>query len=76
MSQPAWIRTDEHRMREHELRRLVETARREGVSRTSRRGRALAGVLRAMSGALARTANALDAPSTGLDREARVADRI
>ena len=76
MSQSPWIRTDEHRMREGELRRLVEATRREGVTPTSRSGRALAGVLRAMSGALARTANALDAPSAGLDREARVADRI
>ena len=76
MSQSARIRTDEHRMREHELRRLVEATRREGVTPASRTGRALAGVLRAMSGALARTANVLDEPSAGLDREARVADRI
>jgi len=76
VSQSPQIRIDEHRMRERELRRVVEAKRREGVTPTSRSGRALARALRAMSGALARTANALDAPSAGLDREARVADRI
>jgi hypothetical protein len=70
------MRTDEHRMRERELRRTVEVRRREGATATTRSGRALAGVLRALSGALGRTADALDASSAGLDHEARVADRI
>jgi len=63
-------------MREHELRRLVETSRREGVTATTRSSRALAGVLRALSSALGRTADALDASSAGLDHERRMADRI
>ncbi len=76
MSQSARIRTDEHRMRERELRRTVEVTRREGMTATSRSGRALAGMLRALSSALGRTADALDASSAGLDRETRVADRV
>jgi hypothetical protein len=70
------MRTDEQRMRERELRRLVEATRRQGVTATTRSGRALAGVLRALSSALGRTADALDASSAGLDHEGRVADRI
>lgn len=75
MVQTPRFRTDEHRLREHELRRATEVTRREGVGPTTRTGKLAAGALRAMSAALTRTANALDAPSDRLERDVRMIDR-
>ncbi|MEP6973184.1 MAG: hypothetical protein ABI869_03455 [Actinomycetota bacterium] len=69
------IRTDEHVLRERELRRTTEIVRREGVMPTGRSGRMAAGALRAMSSALTRTANALDTPSDCLERDVSMIDR-
>jgi hypothetical protein len=76
MIQTPPFRTDEHRMREHELRRAAEVTRREGATSTTRTGRMAAGALRAMSAAPTRTANALDTPCDRLEHDVRVVDRI
>jgi len=76
MVQSPQFRTDEHRMREHELRRATEVTRREGATSSSRTGRIAAGALRAMSAALARTANALDTPCERLEHDVRMIDRV
>jgi hypothetical protein len=68
-------RQQEQRLREHELRRAAEGIRREGGVGTTRSGRLVAGALRAMSAALTRTANALDAPCDGFEPDGRVIDR-
>jgi hypothetical protein len=70
------FRADELRLREHELRRATEIARREGVAPATRSGRLAAGALRAMSAALTRTANALDAPCDRLESDVRMIDRV
>jgi hypothetical protein len=75
MVQTPQFRTDERRLREHELRRATEAARRQGISPATRTGKMAAGALRAVSGALTRTANALDAPSDRLERDVRMIDR-
>ncbi len=75
MVQTPQLRTDEQRLREHELRRATEDARREGVRPATRTGKMAAGALRAISAALTRTANALDAPSERLERSVRMVDR-
>jgi len=75
MVQTPQFRTDEQRLREHELRRVTEVARREGVGPATRTGKMAAGALRAVSAALTRTANALDAPSDRLERDVRMIDR-
>jgi hypothetical protein len=75
MVQTPASRSDELRLREHELRRATEVVRREGVSPTTRTGRMAAGALRAMSAALTRTANALDSPSNCLEHDVRMIDR-
>lgn len=75
MVQTPQFRTDEIRLREHELRRATEVARREGLTSASRTGRMAAGALRAMSAALTRTANALDSPSDCLEHDVRMIDR-
>jgi hypothetical protein len=75
MVQTPHFRTDEQRLREHELRRATEVVRRERPTSATRTGRMAAGALRAMSAALTRTANALDTPSERLDRDARMIDR-
>jgi hypothetical protein len=67
MVQPPHFRTDEQRLREHELRRATEVVRRERPASATRTGRIAAGALRAMSAALTRTANALDTPCEGLE---------
>jgi hypothetical protein len=77
MVQTPHFRTDEQRLREHELRRATEIVRSERPTSTpTRTGRMAAGALRAMSAALTRTANALDAPSDGLERDVRMIDRV
>ena len=76
MVQTPHFRTDEQRMREHELRRATEVVRRERPTSATRTGRMAAGALRAMSAALTRTANALDTPSDRLERDVRVIDRV
>jgi hypothetical protein len=76
MVQTPHFRTDEQRLREHELRRATEVVRRERHTSATRTGRMAAGALRAMSAALTRTANALDTPSDGLERDVRVIDRV
>ena len=76
MVQTSQFRTDEHRMREHEIRRATDATRREGATTTTRTGRMAAGALRAMSAALTRTANALDTPSDPLEHDVRVIDRV
>ena len=76
MVQTPHFRTDEQRLREHELRRKTEAARRERPTAATRTGRMAAGALRAMSAALTRTANVLDTPSDGLERDARMIDRV
>jgi hypothetical protein len=76
MVQTPQFRADELRLREHELQRATEAVRREGVAPTSRSGRLAAGALRAMSAALTRTANALDAPCDRLDPDVRMIDRV
>ena len=75
MVQTPHFRTDEQRLREHELRRTTEVVRRERRTSTTRTGRMAAGALRAMSAALTRTANALDTPSERLERDVRMIDR-
>jgi hypothetical protein len=75
MVQIPQFRSDEQRLKEHELRRMTEVARREVVGPTTRTGRMAAGALRAMSAALTRTADALDAPSDCLERDVRMIDR-
>ena len=75
MVQSPQIRTHDHRLREHELRRTAETVRREGSTPTTRSGRVVADMLRAMSTALTRTANALDDPCERLEHDVRVIDR-
>ena len=75
MVQTPAFRTDEQRLREHELRRAIEITRREGPTPATRTGRMAAGALRAMSAALTRTANALDTPSDRLERDVRMIDR-
>jgi hypothetical protein len=75
MVQTPTFRTDEQRMREQELRRATEIARRERITSATRVGRKAAGALRAMSAALTRTANALDSPSDRLERDVRMIDR-
>ena len=76
MVQTPHFRTDEQRLREHELRRATEAVRRERPTSATRTGRMAAGALRAMSAALTRTANALDTPSDGLERDVRMIDRV
>jgi hypothetical protein len=76
MVQTPGFRTDEHGMREHELRRATEVTRKEGATSTTRTGRMAAGALRAMSAALTRTANALDTPSDRLEHDVRMIDRV
>ena len=75
MVQTPHFRTDEQRLREHELRRATEVVRRERPTSATRTGRMAAGALRAMSAALTRTANALDTPSDRLERDVRMIDR-
>jgi hypothetical protein len=75
MFQTPQIRIDEQVLRERELRRRTEVARREGATPTGRSVRMAAGALRAMSSALTRTANALDAPCNGLEGDVRMIDR-
>ena len=75
MVQTPQFRTDEQRMREQELRRATEIARRERPTSATRTGRMAAGALRTMSAALTRTANALDTPSDRLERDVRMIDR-
>ena len=75
MVQTSHFRTDEQRLREHELRRAIEVVRRERPTSATRTGRMAAGALRAMSAAFTRTANALDTPCERLDRDARMIDR-
>ena len=75
MVQTPTFRTDEQRMREQELRRATEIARRERPTIAGRSGRKAAGALRAMSAALTRTANALDTPSERLEHDVRMIDR-
>ena len=76
MVQTPHFRTDEQRLREHELRRATEVVRRERPTSATRTGRMAAGALRAMSAALTRTANALDTPCDGLERDVRMIDRV
>ena len=76
MVQTPEFRADELRLREHELRRATEIPRRESVAPTTRSGRLAAGALRAMSAALTRTANALDAPCDPLEHDVRLIDRV
>jgi hypothetical protein len=76
MVQTPQFRTDEHRMREHEIRRATEVSRREGAASTNRTGRMAAGALRAMSAALTRTADALDTPCERLEHDVRMIDRV
>ena len=75
MVQTPHFRTDEQRLREHELRRATEVVRRERRTSTTRTGRMTAGALRAMSAALTRTANALDTPPERLERDVRMIDQ-
>jgi hypothetical protein len=75
MIQSSQLRTDEQVLRERELRHKTEVARRERSTATGRSGRMAAGALRAMSSALTRTANALDAPSNGVEGDVRMIDR-
>jgi hypothetical protein len=75
MVQTPQFRTDEQRLREHELRRTTEIARRERRTSATRTGRMAAGALRAMSAALTRRANALDRPSERLEHDVRLIDR-
>ena len=76
MVQVPQVRSDEQRLRERELRLATEVARREGDAPTTRTGRMAAGALRAMSAALTRTANALDAPCDPLEHDVRLIDRV
>ena len=66
---------EEQLVREHELRKTAERVRREDIADTTGAGRFVAGALRALSTALARTADALDAPCDRVDRETSVIDR-
>ncbi len=75
MVQSPQIRTHDLGSRQDELRRNTEQVRREGASPTTRSGRVIAGMLRAMSSALTRTANTLDAPCAGLEHDVRAIDR-
>ncbi len=75
MVQSPQIRTHDQGLREDELRRTVEMVRREGSIPTTRSGRVVAGMLRAMSSALTRTANTLDAPCEHVEHNVRVIDR-
>jgi len=75
MVQAPRFRTEEQRLREQELRRTIEIARRERPASTTRTGRMAAGALRAMSAALTRTANALDTPSERFEQDVRMIDR-
>lgn len=74
MVQPQ-TRREEQILREHELRRVAETLRREGGAGTTRSGRLVASALRSVSATLTRTANALDAPCDRLETDGRLADR-
>jgi hypothetical protein len=76
MVQTPHFRTDEQRFREYELRRTAEVVRRERPTTATRTGRTTAAALRAISAALTRTANALDTPPDGLERDVRVIDRV
>ena len=75
MVQTPTFRADEQRLREQELRRASENARRERPTSATRTERMAAGALRAMSAALTRTANALDTPSDCLEPDVRMIDR-
>jgi len=75
MVQSPQIRTHDQGLRERELRQAAEMVRREGSTHTTRSGRVVAGILRTMSSALTRTANALDAPCERLEHDVRVIDR-
>lgn len=75
MIQPQ-TRREEQLLRERELRRAAEGARREGVTGATRSGRMVAAALRATSAALTRTANALDDPPCDrVERDVRMIDR-